>query len=869
MSAIRAVPRSPSAARAQAVRPAARRAALAGWLSAVLLGALIVARLGLGAAFALLQPPLESHDETGHSAYVAYVAAHRALPPPGGPNPFDEGHQPPLYYVVPGLIGNAFGIEGEYTPPLNPFFLSADGSRGVNAAVHIPAREEPPWHGGLLLLYLARFWSVLLGGAMVALTWAIGRLALPRRPGIALAGAAIAAFVPTSLAVTDAVTNDALTPVTFGLALLAALCFVRRPNALGAGALGTAIGLALLTKNSALVLPAFALLVVAVAWRRHGGHPTIPWRRVAGWLTALYGSLLIVAGWWYLRNRLLYGHWITDRKEAATLINAPGVQGKALVHSASGSFVGQLLDYTFRSFWALMGWGTLGAPEWAYRALLAFSLICLAGLAWLTLRSVQRRSAAARIGAPPAAGEHAVPGGITQAALPDWLGAVLLALFALAMTPEPLYRAVYYEAPTLLPGRYLFGALGAIGLLLALGWAGAGEGLLALVAAARYGGRTRSRAAAAHPGDARVQALSPTGAVAPEQAGDLSRRLSGSPPRSLRALRRALLAAPGLALAALSIWLLPHTIIPAYAAPAPLPAGTAIPNRVDFVYGGGMHLIGYALTPTSVAPGGVVHITLYWQALRPMVAAYTVGVHVVNDDGKQSYGEVDSYPGRGNLATPLWQPGATYADHYDVLVSAQTLAPQLGKVYVGVQLQQLDPLPNDPLHRRTAEELPVTDSAGKGVTPFLGRFRIGGPPAGLAGSQPRYRFGDDLALLAMQATATGHGTVEVRLRLAALRAPLPRLVVFAHLLRPDGVSTQHGQDAEPLDFRYPTDLWPAGEQVDDTLTITLPAGFPPGSYLVEAGVYDRASGQRLPVTDAAGRAQPQQRVIVGTVNIGG
>ncbi|HEV7216810.1 MAG TPA: hypothetical protein VGP33_17020, partial [Chloroflexota bacterium] len=203
-------------------RQARPRAAL--WL----LFLVVIGRLALGAAYSLLQPPLESHDETGHSAYVAHIAQNLTLPRPGGTTtPFDEGHQPPLYYVVPGLIGHYIGVRGEYQPPLNAFFLSGDGSRGVNAAVHVPSAEAAPWHGGVLLLHIARFWSVLLGGLAVLLAFLAGRLALPGRPWVALAGAAISAFVPTSLGVTDAVTNDALVPVTFGLALLAALALLR------------------------------------------------------------------------------------------------------------------------------------------------------------------------------------------------------------------------------------------------------------------------------------------------------------------------------------------------------------------------------------------------------------------------------------------------------------------------------------------------------------------------------------------------------------------------------------------------------------------------------------------------------------------
>ncbi|HEY8744388.1 MAG TPA: hypothetical protein VIU62_14935, partial [Chloroflexota bacterium] len=423
---------------------------------------LILSRLTLGTAYSLIQPPLESHDETGHSAYVAYIAQYLTLPAPGGTlTPyFDEGHQPPLYYLVPGLIGHLIGAVGQYLPPMNAFFLSGDGSRGVNAAVHVPAAEAAPWHGGLLLLHLARFWSVLLGGLAVLLTFLTGRLALPGRPWVALAGAAISAFVPTSLGVTDAVTNDALVPVTFGLALLAALAMLRSPGVGPAMRVGLAIGLSLLTKNSALALLPFALLILLMlCWKQ---------RRVGDflrWGSALFGSAAIVAGWWYLRNRLLFGHWITDRTEGSSLINNPAFQGTAVLHSASGSFVGRLVTYTFRSFWVLIGWGTLGAPDRVYSVLLGLTLLSLAGLLWLTVKGVIRHRTTY------------VPG-----SLPDWLGATVLAIFCLAMLPEPLYRAIYYEAPTLVPGRYLFGAIGAAGLLLALGLSAFTQRLPALLA---------------------------------------------------------------------------------------------------------------------------------------------------------------------------------------------------------------------------------------------------------------------------------------------------------------------------------------------------------------------------------------------------
>ena len=46
-----------------------------------------------------------------------------------------------------------------------------------------------------------------------------------------------------------------------------------------------------------------------------------------------------------------------------------------------------------------------------------------------------------------------------------------------------------------------------------------------------------------------------------------------------------------------------------------------------------------------------------------------------------------------------------------------------------------------------------------------------------------------------------------------------------------------------------------GERFDETVTLTLPADLPPGEYPVSVGLYDYATGARLPLT-VDGQRQP-------------
>jgi len=243
-----------------------------------------------------------------------------------------------------------------------------------------------------------------------------------------------------------------------------------------------------------------------------------------------------------------------------------------------------------------------------------------------------------------------------------------------------------------------------------------------------------------------------------------------------------------------------------------------------------------------------------------MTTSFTVGVHVVDRNGAV-LGGVDGLPGRGNLGTPLWQVGPTYADPYDLPIRTDVPAPQLGRLLIGVEQQVLDPQPHNPGYLRPVP-VAAADSSGKTLTPFLGRFRIGQPVTTRI-TTPDYRFANDLGLLSATVTLSGSNQASVALRLQALRSPLPRLVLFAHLLDAGGKVVAAAPDAEPLANHYPTDLWLPGEIVVDTLAINLPPALAPGGREIEVGIYALGQpDQRLTVTAADGTLLPENRIIL-------
>ncbi len=275
----------------------------------------------LGMIYSVVTPVFEASDEKWHYPMVKTIADNWSLPvqKPGVDTPWrQEGSQAPLYYVISAVA--IFWIDTsdmEAARHINPHVDSGATPDGnVNLVVHDPALERFPWRGTVLAVHIIRFLSVLMGAAAVTLTYLIAREVLPDRPALALGAAAIHAFTPMVVFISASVNNDNLAVLLSSLGLWMLVKIANRSTERSRRSrkskianplreylpLGIVLGLAALTKSQTLALAPLTALVVSVrAVRRRS------WREfvVGGLATAL--PLLLIAGWWYLRNLRLYG----------------------------------------------------------------------------------------------------------------------------------------------------------------------------------------------------------------------------------------------------------------------------------------------------------------------------------------------------------------------------------------------------------------------------------------------------------------------------------------------------------------------------------------------------------------------------------
>ncbi len=131
------------------------------------------------------------------------------------------------------------------------------------------------------------------------------------------------------------------------------------------------------------------------------------------------------------------------------------------------------------------------------------------------------------------------------------------------------------------------------------------------------------------------------------------------------------------------------------------------------------------------------------------------------------------------------------------------------------------------------------------------------------------RFGDVLRLrgyhISQKTLRTGESTT-LTVYWQTQQRPDRIYAAFHHLKAADGTMIWH-EDTWPQAGIYTTQHWLAGEVVAETLEITIPEGTPPGEYTLYVGLYDAATGDRLPANDAQGTALPDGQVLLLTLAV--
>ncbi|NLS75752.1 MAG: DUF2142 domain-containing protein [Chloroflexi bacterium] len=687
----------------------------------------LAAYILLGITYSLVDPLFEASDELWHYPFVKHLADGHGLPvqQPGVEQPWrQEGSQPPLYYAL-GALATCWIDTDDLDEILwrNPH---ADmgipkPDRNANMVIHT-AREGWPWRGAALAVRIVRWLSVLLGACAVLLTYAIALELCPGDRALAAGAAAFVAFNPMFLFISSSVNNDNLATALSSLALWLLLRLTKGVDRLRDLAwLGVTLGLAALAKSSALGLLALAGPALAyAAYRRRS------WAALIRGGAVVYGLVVLIAGWWFVRNWRLYG----DPSGLNTFV---AIVGARYPVPTLRQLWGERVGFTM-SFWGFFGGMNVPMSGWLYRLLDIAAgvggLGLLTGLArWWRGWAWDERARWLLVAAAPAIVfvslirwtlmTIATQGRLMFSAISaiavllvwGWLALVprrgravaavviAVAFLVLGLVAPGAYIAPAYARPPLLTEADLPAGIQRLGIVF-------GE-RMELVGYAMPDQE-------AHPGeDAPITLYWRARAPMAQDYSVFVHLLSGD---DLIIGQRDMY--PGQGTFPTTLWqpgdmvadtyvvpILPATLTPATATvevglylletgerlPArdsqgqPMgdnarfgelaiqPRQGDVPNPVMFNLDDRIALVGYELDRTSARPGEAFHLTLYWRALRDIDANYAVFTQVVGEN-HEIWAQKDAWPQDGLAPTATWRKGQLIRDPYELVVRPEAPA---------------------------------------------------------------------------------------------------------------------------------------------------------------------------------------------------
>jgi len=320
----------------------------------------LIAAWTLIAANNIAKIPLHvGFDVPDHYAYISYIAKKGTIPLA------TEGwqmFQSPLYYLFSAVLQLA----------LAPLFNAEN--------MQIALRIIP----------------LFCGAMQVELTYRAMGYVFPGRDDLRALGTMLGGLLPMNLYLSQFVGNEPLSGVLSSAVIVMALGLLdsetgplSRQKLL---ALGTLLGLALLTKITALLLVPPVMLLLLHSMLRKG----VPLGRIINGMFLCLGVVTAVAGWYYIRNWIELGRPFVGGWDAYLWWQDPGYRtmsdflsfGESLIHPVLSTTNG-FWDALYSSFWLD---GTIGStisykfrPPWNYNFMISGAFLSVLPTAGILL----------------------------------------------------------------------------------------------------------------------------------------------------------------------------------------------------------------------------------------------------------------------------------------------------------------------------------------------------------------------------------------------------------------------------------------------------------------------------------------------------
>lgn len=268
-------------------------------------------------------------------------------------------------------------------------------------------------------------------------------------------------------------------------------------------------------------------------------------------------------------------------------------------------------------------------------------------------------------------------------------------------------------------------------------------------------------------------------------------------------------------------------------------AATTATNASSFIFSDSLTLVDFILDRQTANPGDTLDLLLLWRAVQPVTANYVIAVRLVDEQGQVWW---------AHQAWPAGAPTSTWAvarriwyDHH-----TPTLPSDLPPGLYRLEIYFTDP---ETQAKLPARRVATGETVGE-IVPLT--YVVVGTPQG-APPHPltsNVAFGGQITLLgsnlAPKQNVTVGAPLAVTLVWQAVRQPEKDYTGFVQVLDAQGQLV--AQQDHPLTNNFlPATRWQPGLTLADVYQIDLPADLAPGAYHVIVGIYDAATGARLPL----------------------